>query len=170
MPSNPGKPRLPVGSVIGLPKRSFTTGPLVRKGLIDCAPNRPLNPVYPPGSPGSRSFWPEAHTGEPCAQCTASPTKSACGLALAAALAGVFGSSLAASASACWGEGLPNTLVMSPVGRVLTFSKTMFAPATAPKSHPARVYGTQGAGMFEPSGPTILNDVGVPAEETGSVQ
>jgi len=37
--------------------------------------------------------------------------------------------------------------VMSPPGPVPVFSSTMFADATAPKSHPARVYGTHGAGV-----------------------
>ena len=35
-----------------------------------------------------------------------------------------------------------------PGGPVPVFSRTMFASATAPKSQPARVYGTQGAGAF----------------------
>ena len=50
------------------------------------------------------------------------------------------------SAFSCWtsGELGPNTLGMStPV-----FSSSTFAVATAPTLQPARVYGTQGAGVF----------------------
>src|SRR5262249_59889835 len=36
---------------------------------------------------------------------------------------------------------------MSPPGPVAVFSRTTFASATAPKSQPARVYGTHGAGV-----------------------
>src|SRR5579859_100397 len=75
-----------------------------------------------------------------------------------------------ASASACCGEGLPKTLVMSPFGRVLVFSSTVLAVATAPKSQPARVYGTQGAGAVVPDGVTMFGTVGVLKAETGSVQ
>jgi hypothetical protein len=49
------------------------------------------------------------------------------------------------AASVNCGDGLPNTLVTSPLGSVRVFSSTMFAVAIAPTSQPARVQGTQGA-------------------------
>ena len=73
-------------------------------------------------------------------------------------------------ASVAWGDGLPKTLVMSPLGPVPVFSSTVFAVATAPKSQPARVYGTHGAGAFCPVGVTMFGTVGVLVAETGSVQ
>src|SRR5262245_24915910 len=72
----------------------------------------------------------------------------------------------------------PKTLVMSPFGPVLVFSRTTFASATAPKSQPARVYGTQGAGVFlgvPLSGSAVTMFVsgsagGMPVSSTRSVQ
>src|SRR5262245_30030165 len=72
----------------------------------------------------------------------------------------------------------PNTLVMSPFGPVPVFSRTTLARATAPKSQPARVYGTHGAGVFfgrplSGSGVTMLGSGsagGVPVSSTRSVQ
>src|SRR2546427_11866167 len=46
------------------------------------------------------------------------------------------------------GEPVPNASDMSPNGPVPVFSSSMFASETAPKSHPARVNGTHGAGVF----------------------
>jgi hypothetical protein len=65
-------------------------------------------------------------------------------------------------ASATSGDGLPNTLVMSPLGPVPVFSSTTFASAVAPQSHPARVYGTHGAGAFfgVPLSPLTMTGVG----------
>ena len=73
-------------------------------------------------------------------------------------------------ASVACGDGLPKTLVMSPVGPVPVFSSTMLAVATAPTSQPARVYGTHGAGAFAPVGVIMFGTVGVFGAETGSVQ
>jgi hypothetical protein len=36
------------------------------------------------------------------------------------------------------------------------FSSSVFAAATVPKSHPARVKGTHGAGALRPPGPIIV--------------
>src|SRR5580765_3092892 len=44
------------------------------------------------------------------------------------------------------GEPAPKTVGMS----IAVFSRIVFAVATAPKSHPARVYGTHGAGAILP--------------------
>ena len=74
------------------------------------------------------------------------------------------------------GDGAPNTLVMSPFGPVPVFSSTTFASAVAPKSHPARVYGTHGAGAFlgEPLSPFTMfgsgSAGGVPTSSVRSVQ
>jgi hypothetical protein len=48
------------------------------------------------------------------------------------------------------------------------FSSTVFAVATAPKSQPALVNGTHGAGAFVPVGVTMFGTVAVAV--TGSVQ
>src|SRR5215813_15603347 len=80
----------------------------------------------------------------PAPQWTAIPTKSVCARFRAAEPAGA---ALDAWASSHSGDPAPKTLVMSPPGPVPVFSSTMFADATAPKSHPARVYGTHGAGV-----------------------
>src|SRR5262249_16941663 len=84
--------------------------------------------------------------------------------------------------SGCAGSGQaavdPKTLVMSPFGPVPVFSRTTLASATAPKSQPARVYGTHGAGVFlgSPlswSGVTIFvsgSAGGFPVSSTRSVQ
>src|SRR5437016_1159731 len=64
------------------------------------------------------------------------PTKSAC------ARAGWF------VASVSWSEGLPKTCATSPVANLFAFSSSILAVPTPPKSQPARVYGTQGAGVF----------------------
>ena len=49
------------------------------------------------------------------------------------------------SAFSCWSSGdpAPNTLGMSTA----VFSSSSLAVATSPTSQPARVYGTQGAGV-----------------------
>src|SRR5258708_2161607 len=88
----------------------------------------------------------------PCAQWIAIPTKSVCALVLRA-----FGGcrnafSLAASAfeaAASFHSGVAawNTWVMSPNAPVPVFSSSMLAVETPPKSHPARVNGTHGAGV-----------------------
>src|SRR5262250_1630419 len=136
MPSKPGNPGCPNGSVIGLPARS-----------------------------GSGSSWPDAQLAEPVAQWTLSPTKSVCALARAAVPGGAAAE---ATASFHCGEPAPNTLVMSPLGPVPVFSSTVLAVATAPKSHPARVNGTHGAGALSPLGVTMFGTVVVGA--AGSVQ
>src|SRR5215831_10197402 len=102
----------------------------------------------------------------------AKPTKSACACAPDAFASHHCGCAAASAAvqTAGGGVGAPNTLVMSPVGPVPVFSSTMLAPATAPTSQPARVYGTQGAGAFIPLGVIILGTVGVPVAATVSVQ
>src|SRR5437660_4355208 len=94
---------------------------------------------------------------EPSAQWTAKPTKSVCALARAAV---PDGAAFDAAASVNCGDGLPNTFVISPVGPVPVFSRTMFADAMAPTSHPARVNGTHGAGTVRPSGVTMFGTVG----------
>ena len=58
------------------------------------------------------------------------------------------GAAFEARASFHSGENAPNTFVISPFGPVPVFSSTTLAPAAAPQSHPARVYGTHGAGVF----------------------
>src|SRR5215475_3327296 len=79
------------------------------------------------------------------AQWIAMPTKSVC----ASCRSFVFaGAAFEACASSHSGELEPKTLVMSPLGPVPVFWRTTFADATAPKSQPARVYGTHGAGVF----------------------
>src|SRR5262245_41563074 len=168
MPSNPGNPGCPNGSVTGCPARSITgadAGPPVRSGSICCAPNRPRKPAYPPGSVGKRSSWPAAHRGEPWAQWIARPTRSVWA-SMRAALPAVAAADACASANC--GEPMPNTLVTSPLGPVPVFSRTMLALAMAPTSQPARVNGVHGAGTFEPSGPTMFGMVVLAA--AGSVQ
>jgi hypothetical protein len=65
---------------------------------------------------------------------------------------------------------------MSPLGPVEVFSRTRFAVATPPKSQPARVYGTHGAGVvlgWPLSALTMLGSAssgGVLSESTRSVQ
>src|SRR5262245_14891713 len=67
------------------------------------------------------------------------------------------------------GEPWPNTFVMSPVGAVDAFSSSRFAVPTPPKSQPARVNGTHGAGVvFWPS-VTMFGRVS-PTGSTGLVQ
>src|SRR6266853_1327849 len=66
------------------------------------------------------------------------PTKSAWAFAFVAAVLASFHS----------GDPAVNASVMSPKGPVPVFSSSMFAVETAPKLHPARVNGTQGAGVF----------------------
>src|SRR2546423_14588 len=63
---------------------------------------------------------------------------------------------------------LPNTLVMSPDEPVLVFSSSMFASDTAPTSHPARVKGTHGAGVF--FWPVVTMFGSLSGNPTGSVQ
>src|SRR2546430_13668718 len=71
---------------------------------------------------------------EPCVQCTPMPTKSA---------KACPGFDLTSAASS---DPEPNTVGMS----INVFSRIVFAVATAPKSHPARVNGTHGAGAILP--------------------
>ena len=132
------------------------------------APKTPLKPVYPPGSSGRRSSCDGAvaQTAESWAQWMAKPTKSVWARARAAV---PDGAAADAFASVACGDGLPNTLVMSPLALVLVFSRTVLAVATAPKSQPARVYGTHGAGAFFPSGVTMFGTLSA-AGTTGSVQ
>ncbi len=74
-----------------------------------------------------------------------------------------------AAASFHSGEPLPKTRVMSPVAAVEAFSSSMFAVPTPPTSQPARVNGTQGAGVFFcPS--VIMFGSGSPVGSTGFVQ
>src|SRR6476469_599464 len=96
----------------------------------------------------------------------AKPTKSVWALARAAV---PDGAAADCCASVNCGDGLPKTLVMSPLAPVPVFSRTVFAVATAPKSQPARVYGTHGAGAFLPSVVTMFGTVSALAT-TGSVQ
>src|SRR5262245_54970297 len=101
------------------------------------------------------------------------PTKSVCARFRAAV---PLGAAFDVCASMNSGDPAPDPLVMSPAGPVPVFSRTTFASATAPKSHPARVYGTQGAGAFfaVPLSPlTMLGRAsagGVPVSSTRSVQ
>src|SRR2546423_134375 len=71
--------------------------------------------------------------------------------------------------SAASGDAGPNTVGMS----MAVFSRTVFAVATAPTSHPARVYGTHGAGATLPFSLIIVGVVSVvvPAgSKSGAVQ
>src|SRR5882724_3001972 len=160
MPSNPGNPICPVASWITLPLRSVIDPLALITGLTYFAPNSPLNPEYPPGSSGNKSgrAWLEAaHNAEPCAQCTPMPTKSA-------KPCGGFAATSAASS-----ELGPNTIGMS----IAVFSRIVLAVATAPKSQPARVNGTQGAGAILPFSLIISGVVSVllPAgSKSGAVQ
>src|SRR3989442_15727043 len=113
------------------------------------------------------------------------PTKSVWASARAAVPAGAafdadashhWGCAASGHDAATGGVGAPKTLVMSPFGPVPVFSRTTFASATAPKSQPARVYGTQGAGIvvgFPLSVFTIFGSGsagGSPVSSTRSVQ
>src|SRR4030088_3646263 len=70
------------------------------------------------------------------------PTKSAWALTRVAGLNASFHSAVLA----------PKACVISPNGPVPVFSSSMLAVETPPKLHPARVNGTQGAGVvFCPS-------------------
>ena len=80
----------------------------------------------------------------PLAQWTAIPTKSVSAFARAAV---PDGAALEATASFHSGEPAPNASVMSPNVPVPVFSSSMFASEIAPKSQPARVKGTHGAGV-----------------------
>jgi len=58
IPSKPGKPQLPAGSVTGCPPVSLTQAfPPVMAGSTYFAPYSALNPSYPPGSSGSVSAF-----------------------------------------------------------------------------------------------------------------
>jgi hypothetical protein len=57
--------------------------------------------------------------------------------------AGAGGGGVSAMSCAVSGESGPKTFGMSKPG----FSSTMLAVETSPTSHPARVHGTQGAGV-----------------------
>src|SRR5919108_3027629 len=72
------------------------------------------------------------------------PTKSVRALARAAVPEGAAFEAIASFHS---GDPVPNASLMSPNGPVPVFSSSMFAVETPPKSQPARVNGTQGAGV-----------------------
>src|SRR5205823_7573099 len=93
-------------------------------------------------------------------QWMAMPTKSVC------ASAGFE------TASFHSGEPVPKTFVMSPDAFVAVFSSSMFAVPTPPTSHPARVNGTHGAGVFLPVSVTMFGlESAVPfVSSTRSVQ
>src|SRR5436309_4917120 len=155
IPSKPGKPGLPAGSVIGVePSTVDTAGPPAIAGSTYLAPNRPWNPAYPPGSSGSTSglALPFAQTAEPCAQCTPMPTKSAW--------------ASVALAFASWSSGEPGPKTLGTSGPV--FSRIVLAVDTAPKSQPALVYAAHGAGETLPSGPTIVGVGSLGVEVAGS--
>ncbi len=105
----------------------------------------------------------------PWAQWIAMPTKSVNALARAAVPGGA---AFEATASLHSGDPVVNASDMSPNGPVPMFSSSMFASETAPKSQPARVNGTQGAGVFFcPSVIMFGNGSVVPVESsTRSVQ
>src|ERR1700752_4446753 len=93
------------------------------------------------------------------------PTKSVKDLARVAA------SGVAASRNS--GEPGPKTVKMSPPAELVElFSSTIFADATAPKSQPARVYGTHGAGVVfgAPLSPLTMFGSGSLTASTGSFQ
>ena len=71
-------------------------------------------------------------------------------------------------ANVACGELVPNTLPMSPVALVSVFSNSMLAMLNAPTSQPARVNGTQGAGVLAPP---VVTRFGRRSDAlTGSVQ
>src|SRR5262245_57026116 len=118
----------------------------------------------------------------PFAQWIARPTKSVWARLRAAEPLGAALDARASHHSGCAVSGheaaAPNTFAMSPFGPMPVFSSTTFASATAPKSQPARVYGTHGAGVFL-SCPVAGSRVtmfgsgsagGVPTSSTRSVQ
>src|SRR5258708_5123744 len=145
----------PWGSGITFPVRSII-GPF---GLICGAtyllPYKALYPASPPGSSGSRSCSPvlaEEHIASPAAQWIPIPTKSA------NACPGLLATSCACT------EPAPKTVGMS----VAIFSRIVFAVATAPTLHPARVDATHGAGALCPSAVNMLNCVSVGVLVVGS--
>src|SRR5205807_284272 len=84
-------------------------------------------------------------------------------------------SALDSAASFHSGDPAWKTCVMSPKAPVPVFSSSMFAVETPPKSHPARVNGTHGAGVVfgVPESPLTMLGRGsrVPVESsTRSVQ
>src|SRR5436190_5097737 len=100
----------------------------------------------------------------PAPQWIARPTKSVCARFASAKFrvaAGFACSAFEIVASATSGDPVPNTFVMSPAGPVPVFSSTVLASATAPKSQPARVYGTHGAGAFFATPPSPLTMFGI---------
>src|SRR5215471_4792895 len=107
-----------------------------------------------PGSSGKMSALPLSaaeHSDCPDAQWIAIPIKSA---------DAKFGLALNSAAS---GEFAPNTSGMSALA-----SSTRLSVATAPTLHPARVYGTQGAGVLLPAAVSTLKLVSVGIEVLGS--
>src|SRR3954454_22201407 len=135
------------------------------------APNRPLNPLYPPGSSGSRSGLAPCSSEQrspgalsPALQWIAMPSKSA-----TASLRVLPGPCvLDQSAKPCSLDGLPNTFVMSPLGVVFVFSSSMLAIENAPTSQPAPVHGPHRAGVF--FCPSVIRLGSVSFSVTGSVQ
>ena len=118
----------PEESLITFPFRSRTGPDGLITGWMNLLPNSAWYPLYPPGSSGNRSATPPcalSQTGEPCAQCTDRPMKSAS--ALFASLG--FSASLASAELAPYTSGTSGSV----------FSSSVSAAATEPKSQPARL-------------------------------
>src|SRR5579859_4259197 len=110
-------------------------------GATYLLPNNPMKPAYPPGSSGSRSASPPLAVEQSelvAAQWTPMPTKSE----NAWQSGGFLAQPGSEETSAACGDVAPKTVGMS----VAMFSSTVFAVATWPTLHPARVEGTHGAG------------------------
>src|SRR5438094_1343052 len=105
----------------------------------------------------------------PLPQWIAMPTKSVSAFARAAV---PDGAAVDATASFHSGDPVPKASDMSPKGPIPMFSSSIFAVETPPKLHPARVYGTQGAGVFFWPSKTMLGNASLaPVESsTRSVQ
>src|SRR5262249_5621037 len=104
----------------------------------------------------------------PAPQLMGKPMKSVFGRLRAAVFGGA---ALEATASFHSAEFTPKTFVISPFGPVPVFSRTMLAgPPALPKSHPARVYGTQGAGIVlgDPLSPLTMFGSGSAGGGSGS--
>src|SRR5438094_7639605 len=91
----------------------------------------------------------------PLPQWIAMPTKSVSDFARAAV---PDGAAFDATASFHSGDPVPKASLMSPKGPVPVFSNSILAADTPPKSQPARVNGTQGAGVFFWPSETILGN------------
>src|SRR3954451_2381341 len=114
-------------------------------GLTWIVPKSPLKPAYPPGSSGSASGPPFAQIPPgalDCSeQCTAMPSRSVTARLRPCEPAGCAAEYVPSAAS---GEPAPNTCVTS----LVVFSSSRSAAPTPPKSQPARVNATHGAGVF----------------------